>query len=141
MPVLADDSGLIVDALDGAPGVHSARYAGDHVSGDVHISKLLSELEGVPKAKRTARFMCVLVLMLSVDDPTPAIFQGSLEGLIIDNPKGEGGFGYDPVFYIPELNCTAAQLESNQKAKISHRGQALDDFIDYLSLFAEKNIK
>ena len=141
LPALADDSGLMVDALDGAPGVYSARYGGDHVSGEVHSAKLLSALSGVPSAKRTARFMCVLVFMRFAKDPAPQIFEGSLDGLILDQPKGEGGFGYDPVFYIPELSCTAAELDIGKKAKISHRGLALDHFLEYLTSFAEKNIK
>lgn len=136
LPALADDSGLVVDALAGAPGVNSARYAGDHVSGAQHIEKLLRALQGVPKAKRTARFVCVLALMQYPNDPLPIIFQGHWEGIILDSPQGTGGFGYDPVFYLPDDDCTAAELDLSEKAKISHRGQALTHFLQ----FAEKNI-
>ena len=132
LPALADDSGLIVDALAGAPGVNSARFAGDHVSGDMHNTKLLSLMTDVPSQQRTARFVCVLVLLESVDDPMPVIFQGCLEGSILSEPQGEGGFGYDPVFYIPRMKCTAAQLTDQQKANCSHRGQALDQFLKWI---------
>jgi XTP/dITP diphosphohydrolase len=121
---LADDSGLEVDALGGAPGVHSARYAGG--AGDAaNVAKLLEALRGVPAARRTARFRCVLALVRSADDPAPLIAEGAWEGAIAEAPRGANGFGYDPVFLVPELGCTAAELEPAVKNARSHRGQAL----------------
>jgi XTP/dITP diphosphohydrolase len=121
---LADDSGLEVDALGGAPGVHSARYAGG--AGDAaNVAKLLEALRGVPAARRTARFRCVLALVRSADDPAPLIAEGAWEGAIAEAPRGAHGFGYDPVFLVPELGCTAAELEPAAKNARSHRGQAL----------------
>ncbi|MBE0365406.1 XTP/dITP diphosphohydrolase [Pseudoalteromonas ulvae UL12] len=132
LPAIADDSGLEVDALRGAPGIYSARFAGDNASDRDNIDKLLSELKGVPKQKRTARFWCVLVLMRHADDPTPLICQASWEGMITEQPVGDAGFGYDPVFYIPNLNTTSAELSKADKNAISHRGQALQQLLTHL---------
>ncbi|WP_394192670.1 XTP/dITP diphosphatase [Pseudoalteromonas atlantica] len=132
LPAIADDSGLEVDALNGAPGVYSARFAGDNATDQDNIDKLLAELDQNPT--RSARFWCVLVLMRHSDDPTPLICSASWEGQITQSQDGEGGFGYDPIFYVPELNCTSAQLTKEQKNAISHRGQALNALLAELKL-------
>jgi XTP/dITP diphosphohydrolase len=125
LPAIADDSGLEVDALKGAPGIYSARYAGVGSSDEQNLIKLLNTLEGVPEAERTARFQCLLVYMAHELDPTPLICQGTWEGRITTAPQGEGGFGYDPVFYVPSHDCTSAELSAEEKNRLSHRGQAL----------------
>ncbi|MGZ8095312.1 MAG: RdgB/HAM1 family non-canonical purine NTP pyrophosphatase [Methylosarcina sp.] len=125
LPAIADDSGLVVDALDGAPGVISARYAGAGSSDLDNLNKLLKDLEGIPTAQRTARFICILVFMQHAGDPFPVIAQGVWEGRILTQPVGENGFGYDPVFWVPERNCASAELSSEDKNSLSHRGQAL----------------
>lgn len=125
LPAIADDSGLAVDALGGAPGVYSARYAGTGASDQDNIDKLLTAMQGIPESDRGARFLCVLVLMRSADDPTPLICQGEWHGSIAQQCHGDGGFGYDPVFWTSEHNCAAAQLTREQKNAISHRGNAL----------------
>lgn len=125
MSALADDSGLVVDVLNGAPGIYSARYAGVHASDLENLDKLLVDLEDVADHLRTARFVCVLVFCRDPSDPMPVIAQGVWEGSILREQRGEGGFGYDPVFYIPEMQCASAQLSAQQKNAISHRGQAL----------------
>jgi len=125
LPALADDSGLAVDAIGGAPGIRSARYAGSGASDRANIDKLLAELEGVPMAQRTARFVCALALLRHPADSTPLVCQGSWEGVILTEPRGAGGFGYDPVFFVPAENRTAAELDPDTKNRLSHRGQAL----------------
>ncbi len=125
LPALSDDSGLEVDALLGAPGIYSARFAGIDASDEQNNLKLLSELKDVASEKRSARFHCILVYVRHWQDPTPIICQGSWEGKIKSELQGEGGFGYDPLFYVPELELSAAQLTKEQKSKISHRGQAI----------------
>ncbi|MFZ1642172.1 MAG: RdgB/HAM1 family non-canonical purine NTP pyrophosphatase [Candidatus Contendobacter sp.] len=126
LPALADDSGLAVDVLDGAPGIYSARYAGPGAGDRANIDKLLAELRGVAVEQRTARFQCVLALLRHPTDPTPLICQGSWEGAIACEPRGAGGFGYDPVFLPPgEEGRTAAELDLAVKNRLSHRGQAL----------------
>lgn len=127
LPALADDSGIEVDALQGAPGIYSARYSNNGDQGN--NAKLLKELTGVPEEKRTARFQCVLVYMRHAKDPTPQVFQGSWEGKILSEPSGSEGFGYDPVFFVPSENCSAADLSKEQKNKISHRGQAIQQLL------------
>jgi len=129
LPVIADDSGLEVDALNGAPGIYSARFAGSDATDRDNLLKLLSELKDVPEEKRTARFWCVLVLMRHADDPTPLICQGFWEGKITKEPSGENGFGYDPVFYVPEKNTTSAELDKAEKNTLSHRGKALKQLL------------
>ena len=133
VPALADDSGLVVDALNGAPGVISARYAGVGASDLDNLDKLLHELDGVPEKQRTARFICVMVLMEHADDPCPVIAQGVWEGKILDRAVGENGFGYDPVFWVPEQNCTSAQLPVAVKNSLSHRAQALKNLTALLN--------
>ena len=125
LPAIADDSGIEVDALHGAPGIHSARYAGPGSSDEDNVGKLLHALESVPEAERGARFQCVLVYLRHASDPTPLICQGTWEGRILEAPRGENGFGYDPVFYVPTHGCSAAELHPAIKNKLSHRGQAL----------------
>jgi XTP/dITP diphosphohydrolase len=125
LPAIADDSGLVVDALDGAPGVFSARYAGAGSSDLDNLQKLIKELDGVPEAERSARFICVLVFMHHGADPTPVIAQGVWEGTILTQPAGSNGFGYDPVFWVPTHHCASAELPPEVKNALSHRGQAL----------------
>lgn len=125
MPAIADDSGLVVDELQGAPGVISARYAGADASDEANLQKVLREMQGIPESRRTARFVCVLAFMEHADDPTPVIAQGAWEGLILEHPAGTNGFGYDPVFWVPDHGCSSAQLPPEVKNSISHRGQAL----------------
>jgi len=125
LPAIADDSGLVVDALDGAPGVISARYAGSGASDEQNVLKLLAALEGVPDEQRTARFICVLVFMQHAEDPFPVIAQGVWEGKILHHPAGENGFGYDPVFWVEQHQCSSAQLPANVKNSLSHRAKAL----------------
>ena len=125
LPAIADDSGLEVDALNGAPGVYSARYSGEGTTDQKNIDKMLTAMEGIPAEKRTARFHCVLVLMKHENDPTPLICHGSWEGHITTEQQGENGFGYDPIFWVSEDNCSSAELEPARKKQLSHRGQAL----------------
>ncbi len=125
LPALADDSGLAVDALKGAPGVYSARFAGPEASDRDNIELLLEKLGDTPPDYRTARFHCLLVCLRHSDDPTPLICQGTWEGRIMAAPAGAGGFGYDPVFWCPDLGCTAAQMDRKTKNRLSHRGQAM----------------
>lgn len=125
LPAIADDSGLEVDALNGAPGVYSARYSGEGATDQKNIDKMLTAMEGIPAEKRTARFHCVLVLMKHENDPTPLICHGSWEGHITTEQQGENGFGYDPIFWVSEDNCSSAELEPARKKQLSHRGKAL----------------
>ncbi|MDD7805316.1 MAG: RdgB/HAM1 family non-canonical purine NTP pyrophosphatase [Endozoicomonas sp. (ex Botrylloides leachii)] len=125
LPVIADDSGLEVDALNGQPGIYSARYAGDHASDAANNKKLLFELRHTPANQRTARFWCILVYLRHKDDPTPIICQGSWEGMIVDTPRGLRGFGYDPLFFVPSEHCTSAELSPMTKNRLSHRAQAI----------------
>ena len=125
LPAIADDSGIEVDALRGAPGIYSARFAGPGASDEDNVNKLLAELSGVPDTKRTARFQCLMVYMRHAEDPTPLICQGTWEGTILREPRGENGFGYDPVFLVPERDLSAAELDPDTKNGLSHRGQAL----------------
>ena len=123
LPAIADDSGLVVDALGGAPGIYSARFAGVNATDSDNIDKLLSELAG--SDNRKAHFFCTLVFMRHAGDPVPLVSQGKWEGEILKSREGDGGFGYDPVFSVPSHNCTAAQLDKAEKNRISHRGSAL----------------
>ena len=133
LPALADDSGLCVDALAGAPGLYSARYAGHHGDAAANIARLLRELDGIPDAGRTAHFHCTLVLLRHADDPRPLLAQGEWHGRILDAPRGAGGFGYDPVFLDPAIGLTAAELDPETKNRTSHRGQALSRLRQALS--------
>ena len=125
LPAIADDSGIEVDALRGEPGIYSARYAGEGASDQANLEKLLTELGDLPEEKRTARFQCLMVYMRHANDPTPLICQGTWEGRILFEPRGENGFGYDPVFYVPTHDCSSAELAADIKNSLSHRGQAL----------------
>ena len=130
LPALADDSGLCVSALGGAPGVWSARYGGEPKSDAKNNAKLLADLAGV--ADRRAHYVAVLVLMRSADDPQPIVAEGEWHGAIVDAPRGEGGFGYDPYFLVPELGLTVAELPHEEKNRRSHRGQALAQLLSRL---------
>lgn len=130
LPCVADDSGLEVDALNGAPGIYSSRFAGPDATDGTNIDKLLSVLDGKTAAQRKARFVCVIVFMRHADDPCPIICEGYWDGVIADKRSGDSGFGYDPVFYQPQLDKTAAQLSPSEKHALSHRGQALKQLVD-----------
>lgn len=130
LPALADDSGICVSALGGAPGVNSARYAGEPKSDERNNQKLVAALQN--EADRRAYYYCVIVLVRHADDPQPLIVDGSWHGEIIDQPRGSGGFGYDPYFYLPEFGKTSAELTAEQKNQISHRGQALAKLVEIL---------
>ena len=130
LPALADDSGICVDALNGAPGIHSARYAGEPANDSNNNQKLITSLQGVHN--RSAHFVCALVLVRHPLDPEPIIAVGSWHGEIINTPKGNGGFGYDPIFFIPELGKTAAELSAEEKNQLGHRGLALKQLISQL---------
>lgn len=132
LPAIADDSGLVVNALNGAPGIYSARYAGEHGNDDANCEKLLDELNG--EVDRRARFLCVLVFMKHANDPSPIICQGEWHGEIKDQAQGDGGFGYDPLFFVPEQNMTAAELNKEVKNTISHRAKALADLMKQVEL-------
>jgi len=132
LPVIADDSGLEVDALAGAPGIYSARYAGRGASDRQNLEKLLADLTGFPERQRTARFQCVLVFLRHEHDPTPIICHGTWEGRILPEAHGSSGFGYDPVFFVPTHGCSAAELAADVKNSLSHRGQALRQLLETL---------
>ena len=134
LPAVADDSGLEVDFLMGAPGIYSARFAGPDATDQSNIEKLLEQLHDVPLAERSARYQSVIVLMRHAADPTPIICHGSWEGHISFEPKGNGGFGYDPIFVVDGLDCHAAELDKVTKNKISHRGKAIEQLLSQLSL-------
>lgn len=125
LPAIADDSGIEVDALQGGPGIYSARFAGPGASDSDNVAKLLESLKNVEDAARTARFQCLMVFMRHGLDPTPLICQGTWEGRILHAPRGDSGFGYDPVFLVPSHGCSAAELAPDVKNSLSHRGQAL----------------
>ncbi|WP_421385503.1 XTP/dITP diphosphatase [Bacillus salacetis] len=128
--VIADDSGLIIDALDGRPGVYSARYAGEVKDDNANIDKVLSELEGIPFNERTARFYCVLAI--AGPNRETHTYSGACEGKILDELRGNNGFGYDPIFYVEDKDRTMAELSAEEKAAISHRGKALKQFEENL---------
>ena len=132
LPAIADDSGIAVDALGGAPGIYSARYSGEGASDQQNLEKLLVALQGVPDDKRQAQFHCVLVYMRHAADPTPIVCHGSWPGVITREPAGNGGFGYDPIFFVPSEGKTAAELSREEKSAISHRGRALKLLLEAL---------
>ena len=129
---IADDSGIEVDALNGAPGIYSARYAGPGADDMANNRKLLQALADVGEAERSARFQCVMVYLRHAEDPTPLICQGTWEGRILHAPQGSNGFGYDPLFFVPDENCSAAELPPQTKNRLSHRGQALRQLLQAL---------
>lgn len=132
LPSIADDSGIEVDILNGAPGIYSSRYAGTGASDEENVTKLLNDLADVPEFQRSARFQCVMVYMAHESDPTPLICQGTWEGSISFTPRGTNGFGYDPVFYVPTHHCTSAELPAEIKNILSHRAQALQKLVEML---------
>lgn len=136
LPALADDSGIEVDALNGRPGIYSARYAGDGANDVNNNAKLLAELQGVPSERRTARYHAVLAFMRHAQDPTPILCHGVWEGIILTESRGEGGFGYDPLFFVPSHNCASAELSKDEKNRISHRGKAMQELLEKLSATA-----
>ena len=131
LPAIADDSGIEVEYINARPGVKSARYSGENATNESNNKKLLKELSGVPHEKRNACYRCVIVFMRFPDDPFPMISLGSWKGFIAEQPNGSSGFGYDPIFYIPDLKKTAAQLTDIEKNRISHRGKALKGIEEY----------
>jgi XTP/dITP diphosphohydrolase len=133
LPAIADDSGLEVDALQGAPGIYSARYAGEHASDEDNLRKLLGVLSGRKAAERTARYCCALVYMRWEHDPFPLISQASWEGRITESPRGSGGFGYDPIFELSQGSVTVAELPAAEKNQLSHRGKALRGLVAQLT--------
>ncbi|WP_413534489.1 XTP/dITP diphosphatase [Rahnella inusitata] len=139
LPAIADDSGLAVDFLGGAPGIYSARYAGVDASDQQNLDKLLVALKDVPPGQRAAQFHCVLVYMRHAEDPTPLVCHGSWPGEIAFAEAGAGGFGYDPIFYVPELGKTAAELTREEKSAVSHRGQALKLLLAAMKEAVQKN--
>ncbi|MEA3252602.1 MAG: RdgB/HAM1 family non-canonical purine NTP pyrophosphatase [Pseudomonadota bacterium] len=132
-PALADDSGLAVDALGGVPGIHSARYAGEPKSDAANNRKLLEALADVPEGRRTASYWCVLVWLRHAEDPVPRIVQTRWDGEILAHPRGEGGFGYDSLFWVPERGMSAAELSAGEKNQLSHRGRALRALLEQVS--------
>ncbi|HET9864857.1 MAG TPA: RdgB/HAM1 family non-canonical purine NTP pyrophosphatase [Steroidobacteraceae bacterium] len=133
LPAIADDSGIEVDALGGAPGVHSARFAGEDASDEANLDKLLDALRGVPDSRRGARYRCVIVYVDRHDDPRPLIGHGTWEGRIIEDRRGSGGFGYDPSFIAHGDTRTVAEMPAAEKNSLSHRGQAMRAFLAQLS--------
>lgn len=130
LPVIADDSGIVVPALQGAPGIYSARYAGSGASDEQNVQKLLQAMQDKTGPQRRAFFYCALVYVHHAEDPMPLIGLGQWQGAIANQPVGHGGFGYDPIFYLPQLSCTAAELTPEHKKSLSHRGQALKAFVN-----------
>lgn len=134
LPSLGDDSGLVVDALQGAPGIFSSRYAGKHGDDSANNSKLLKALREVPANQRLAHFYCAMVLMKHAEDPAPLLATGKWHGRIVDQPRGAGGFGYDPLFWVESEGCTSAELNPAVKNRLSHRGQALSALVTQLGI-------
>lgn len=133
LPAIADDSGIAVDVLHGRPGIYSARFAGIGASDEDNLKKLIEMIKPFPEEQRTARFICSMVYLRHKDDPVPIIAQGVWEGQLVIDPKGENGFGYDPIFYVSSQQCTSAELTSEIKNTLSHRGQALRKLLEKLS--------
>jgi XTP/dITP diphosphohydrolase len=133
LPAIADDSGIAVDALNGAPGIYSARYAGTGASDEQNLQLLLDNMKDVEDPERAARFICLMVYVRHAEDPTPIICEGVWEGKLLHEPRGENGFGYDPVFFVAEKNCTSAQLAADEKNSMSHRGKALQCLVQRLA--------
>ena len=129
LPAISDDSGLCVDYLNGDPGIYSARFAGEHATSKENIEKLLDQLQGVPMEQRDAHFHCTIAMIQSPDDPNPIICEGEWHGKISESQTGTSGFGYDPVFFIPKMNCTSAELPTEIKNKYSHRAIAMQKLI------------
>ena len=132
LPAIADDSGIEVDALNGQPGIYSARYSGLGATNQQNLEALLNTLKDTPESRRTARYQCVIVYLRHATDPTPIICQASWEGKILLTPVGKGGFGYDSIFWVKESNCSAAELTLHQKYTVSHRGKAIRQLLGHL---------
>ena len=132
LPAIADDSGIEVDALNGQPGIYSARYSGRGTTNQQNLEALLNTLKDTPESRRTARYQCVIVYLRHATDPTPIICQASWEGKILLTPVGKGGFGYDSIFWVKESNCSAAELTLHQKYTVSHRGKAIRQLLGHL---------
>ncbi len=132
-PVIADDSGIEVPALNGRPGIYSARYAGVGASDEENLNKLIEDIKPLSEADRMARFVCVMVYLKHVEDPTPIITQGIWNGVVLTEPRGENGFGYDPMFYVPTHDCASAELTPDIKNQLSHRGQALKQLVNKIN--------
>jgi XTP/dITP diphosphohydrolase len=132
LPAIGDDSGIEVDALEGKPGIYSARYAGPGASDDDNLWKLIEEVKQIPEDNRSARFVCLLVYLRHADDPDPVIARGVWEGIALTEPVGSNGFGYDPMFFVPSHDCTSAELPPEIKNQLSHRGQALNQLVHKL---------
>ena len=133
LPALADDSGIEIDALNGRPGIYSARYAGIDASDEDNLCKLMEEVKSLAEDQRLARFVCVMVFLRHADDPIPLVAEGVWEGIALTEARGENGFGYDPMFYLPAHKCTSAELDPDEKNRISHRGKALQLMLRKLS--------
>lgn len=133
LPAIADDSGIAVDALNGAPGIYSARYAGTGASDEQNLQLLLQNMQGVNDDERTARFICLMVYVRHAEDPTPIICQGEWQGTLLREPSGENGFGYDPIFFVAEKGCSSAELAADEKNRLSHRGKALQCLVQQLA--------
>lgn len=143
LPAISDDSGIEVDALNGRPGIYSARYAGEGelyagATDEKNNVKLLETLKNIPTEKRTARYHAVLAFMKHAEDPTPILCHGMWEGIILTAPRGENGFGYDPLFFVPTHNCASAELDKAEKNRISHRGKAMRELLEKLSILYSK---
>ncbi len=132
LPAIADDSGLEVDALNGAPGVYSARYAGKNASDAANLEKVLADLANISDAQRSGRFHCVMAYMRHENDPCPLIAHGTWDGIILRHPRGTNGFGYDPIFYLPERGCSSAELPPEEKNRLSHRYKAIQKLVEFL---------
>lgn len=132
LPAIADDSGIAIEALHGRPGIYSARYAGEGASDAANLDKLIEDVGKLPEDQRQARFVCLMVFMRYADDPVPVITQGIWDGVAITEPRGENGFGYDPMFYVPTHHCTSAELPPEEKNRISHRAIALRALVEKL---------
>jgi XTP/dITP diphosphohydrolase len=131
LPAIADDSGIEVDALEGRPGIYSARFSGDNATDESNNALLLQSLKDIEKPERSARYQCAIAMMRHAKDPTPQIFVGSWEGIILEAPQGTSGFGYDPLFWVESEQCTAANMTKEQKYAMSHRGKAMAKLINY----------
>lgn len=132
LPAIADDSGIELDALNGLPGIYSARYAGADADDEANLEKLIEEVRKLPEEQRQARFVCLMVYLRHAEDPIPLIAEGIWEGVAVTTPRGKNGFGYDPMFYVPAHHCTSAELPPDTKNRLSHRGQALRRLVTQL---------
>lgn len=140
LPALSDDSGIEVDYLNGAPGIYSARYSGANATDQANLNALLEAMKDASAEQRVARYQCVIVYLRHANDPTPLISQASWQGRILTKPMGDGGFGYDPIFWVEDYQCSAAQLSAEQKHSLSHRGKALRQFVSQYEQLQNKHL-